>query len=75
MSLTAVLEGDEWSFSASVVAGRLGESGAEVNSSSLVYKVLRVTGMDIHLRKSIRKDQAEAKMQSLVTFAFFRLVI
>lgn len=63
VSVTAVLEGAEWSFSASVVARWLGECGAEVISSSLQYNVLKVTGTDMNLRHSNRKDQAEAKMQ------------
>lgn len=49
VSATAVLEGAEWSFSASVVAEQLEESGAEVMSSSLLYSILIVSGMDIQL--------------------------
>ena len=50
VSVTAMLEGAQWSFSASVVDGRQGESGAEVSSASLLCSVLRVTGMDLDLR-------------------------
>lgn len=49
VSATAVLEGAEWSFSVSVVAEQLGESGTEVMSSSLLYSILIVSGMDIQL--------------------------
>lgn len=49
VSATAVLEGAEWSFSVSVVAEQLGESGTEVMSSSLLYRILIVSGMDIQL--------------------------
>lgn len=49
VSATAVLEWAEWSFSASVVAEQLGESGTEVMSSSLLYRILIVSGMDIQL--------------------------
>lgn len=49
VSVTAVLEGAEWSFSASVVARWLEESGAEVISESLLHNVLKVRGMDMHL--------------------------
>lgn len=52
MSSTVVIEGAEWSFSASVVAGGRGESGAEVISSSLLCKVVRARGMDMHLGHS-----------------------
>lgn len=49
LSVTAVLEGTEWPFSAFVVTGQLEESGAEVISMILLYTVLRVTGTDMHL--------------------------
>lgn len=52
VSVTVVIEGVEWSFSASVVAGWLGESGAEVTCSSLLYNACRVTGTDMHLNKT-----------------------
>lgn len=72
VSVAAVLEGDERSFSVSAAAERLlGESGAEVISASLLCKALRVTGMDMHLRDGVRKDQAEERTQSLVIFTFY----
>lgn len=54
VSVAAVPEGAKRSFSVSVVARRPGESGAEVMSSSLLYSVLIVSGMDMQLSKRVK---------------------
>lgn len=64
VSATAVLEGAEWSFSASVVAEQLEESGAEVMSSSLLYSILIVSGMDIQLSGGKKKYQLKVPRRS-----------
>lgn len=47
--VSEVLGGAEKSFSASALAGRWGETGAEVVFSSSLCNILKVTGTDMHL--------------------------